>query len=746
VTARILAGAWSDARRAFGELVATDLAYKLLAFAVLSPLVGLALRLGLSFSGQAVLADQDILRFLLRPAGLVILVVMLALSLTIVALEQACLMVIGVGATQGRRIGVLPALRWVLGRARPVVKLALRLVAKALVYVAPFGLAIGAVYRVLLGEFDINYYLQERPPAFVLAVAVAGALVAALLWLLVPKLIGWSLSLPLLLFEGLSPRAALVESDRRVEGHRRPVARVLIVWGVGAFALATLLPGAVLAAGRAIAPLGRGNTGLVLSLMLGLVAVWAVASLVASLVGGTAFALLVVRLYEHFGGGEDRLPPEVAGIGAPGDSDRLRLTPARLLVALLLLAALAGAAGAALLERVKGGNEVIVIAHRGAAGSAPENTLASVDEALAQGTDFVEIDVQENAEGEVVVIHDSDLMKIAGVDLKVWNATAADLLTIDVGSWFAPEFSDQRVPLLRDVLRRVEGRANLTIELKYYGHDQNLEQRVVDIVEQEGAVDDCVIMSLEYHAVRKMRSLRPEWTVGLLTAKAVGDLTRLDADFLAVNSGLATRAFIRRAHSRGKQVWVWTVNDPVRMFHLMNLGVDGLITDEPGLARRVLERRSELNSVERLLVGTAIFFGASAPPPPASEDAPEGAGALLEEPDELQQPDQDHGSEDGDDPLDDDPAAKPQLTGDPEAQRGADDADDDVGDDAHLGAGLHHQAGEPADDAADDDADEDVHCVSLRGGRAALDLRYRSWTRWSGVILAQSPSPAATGM
>ncbi len=607
--------------RSWPQLLVTDIAYKLVAFVLLTPLLGLVVRLGVSFSGGSVLADQDILYFLLRPVGLVALLVIAALSLTIVALEQACLMTIGVGAAEGRKIGAGAALGFVAGRVRPVIGLALRLVARCLAWAAPFLAALGMVYLLLLGRFDINYYLSERPPSFLAAVGIAVVLVAGLAWVLVPRLIGWGLSLPLVLFEGLAPRQALSESVERVRGHRPPVARALVLWGLGALALSLVLPGAVLAAGRLVAPVGRGNVGLVLGLMLLLAALWGLANLVASFVAGSTFALLVVQLYESFGGGRGEIAERLGGAGELDSAVRLRVSPARILIALAALAALAGGLGYYLLDGVKGNDDIAIIAHRGAAGARPENTMASVEEALEQGADYVEIDVQETVDGRVVVMHDSDFMKVAGVDLKIWDATWEDLAAIDIGSWFAPEYAGERVPLLRDVIRRVRGKAMLTIELKYYGHDQQLEQRVVDIIEEEGATDDCVIMSLKYPALETMRGLRPDWRLGLLTATAIGDLAKLDADFLAVNTGLATRSFVRHAHGRDKDVYVWTVNDPIQMFRVMNLGVDGIITDEPGLARRVLDRRAELSSAERLLVGLAVAFGAAEAPPPASEDA-----------------------------------------------------------------------------------------------------------------------------
>jgi glycerophosphoryl diester phosphodiesterase len=187
-----------------------------------------------------------------------------------------------------------------------------------------------------------------------------------------------------------------------------------------------------------------------------------------------------------------------------------------------------------------------------------------------------------------VVVHDSDFMKLAKNDLKVWDGTLAQIQAIDIGSWFSSDFSDERVPLLKDVLKAAKGKAKVVIELKYYGHDQHLEQRVIDIVEEMDMVNDTAIMSLKYERIQKVRKLRPDWTIGLLSAQVLGNMNAIDTDFLAVNASMAKPAFIRTSQEAGKKVFVWTVNDKMSMFKLMSLGVDGIITDEPALARRVI--------------------------------------------------------------------------------------------------------------------------------------------------------------
>ena len=124
-------------------------------------------------------------------------------------------------------------------------------------------------------------------------------------------------------------------------------------------------------------------------------------------------------------------------------------------------------------------DSVEVIGHRGAAGKRPENTMAAFEKAIEDGADWIELDVQESADGEVIVVHDSDFMKLAGHRLKVWDATAEMLADIDIGSWFSPEYADQRTPTLREALLLAKGTpAGVLIELKYYGHDETLEERV----------------------------------------------------------------------------------------------------------------------------------------------------------------------------------------------------------------------------------------------------------------------------
>jgi glycerophosphoryl diester phosphodiesterase len=147
------------------------------------------------------------------------------------------------------------------------------------------------------------------------------------------------------------------------------------------------------------------------------------------------------------------------------------------------------------------------------------------------------------------------------------------------------------------------------IELKYYGHDQNLEQRVVDIVEKHGMSNEIMVMSLKPDGVRKIKRLRPNWKCGLLLSVSVGNIQNIEADFLAVNARFATRSLINKLHHKNKEIYVWTVDDPVSISSLMNRGVDGVITNLPEVARDVLMQRTNMSSTDRLLTEIAALLG-----------------------------------------------------------------------------------------------------------------------------------------
>ncbi|MGB5177406.1 MAG: glycerophosphodiester phosphodiesterase [Gammaproteobacteria bacterium] len=604
-------GSLQRLRQDWQAVFSVHLAYSALGIILFTPLLAVTGRLLLGLSEQPALADQDIAWFLLSPPGIAALVLLAGLSIAILGFEQASLMAMGAVRAQGLHIGTVTALRFTVARARSIFGFAVRLVVRVLLLTLPFVAASAALAWFLLSAYDINYYLAERPAEFWVAAVMIGLLLLAMLLILVSRLLAWSLALPLVLFARCTPAKSFAASERLTRGHKRRLLKTLALWALLTVILGVVVTGLIQQLGSWVVPNFFDSFDWLVPVLGGFVALWMLGNFVVTVVSVGSLAYVLVAFYERHG--ESMGTAMLASMARQQPARRWKLTAP--IVALLLATATASAllVGHWLVDGIRIKDTVTVVAHRGAAGKAPENTLASIRAAIEDASDWVEIDVQETADGEVIVIHDSDFMKLAGVDLKVWNATLEQLRDIDIGGWFDPRFTAERVPTLVEVLEAARGKAHVVIELKYYGHDQQLEQRVVEIVEQLGMTDEVAIMSLKYEGVQKIRALRPDWRIGLLSATAIGDLARLDVDFLAVAMGMATPGFVRHSHEQGKQVFVWTVNDAVSLSRMMSLGVDGVITDEPALAREVIAERADLNPAERLLMHTAILFGQPEP-------------------------------------------------------------------------------------------------------------------------------------
>jgi glycerophosphoryl diester phosphodiesterase len=244
-------------------------------------------------------------------------------------------------------------------------------------------------------------------------------------------------------------------------------------------------------------------------------------------------------------------------------------------------------------------SEPLVIGHRGIASRAPENTLASYRQAIELGIAVVECDVHLTADGVPVAIHDDDLLRTTGVAGKIADFTRAEIEELDAGSWKGPEFANERIPTLEQLLELTRDRAVLVVELK----DPNAVQAVVDAMRKCGVKSDgVVIFAWDVETLDRVRALEPELSTTLLVKRPPVDAAQRERLFslarsheiprLGVENRDLDRALFRRAHDAGLEVWVWTVNQPEEMRRLAEWGADGIISDYPDVAQRAVNPRS----------------------------------------------------------------------------------------------------------------------------------------------------------
>jgi glycerophosphoryl diester phosphodiesterase len=598
---------WHDFVRARRGLFVYDILFKLLEAWLLVPAVAVILGIILSRAGHVAVSNQDILDFLLAPLGLLYAVLLGAATLALLLLELAGIMVLVVLTGGGER----PPFRQLLSAFLPKVWRVALLGAIKLVFWAvtlvPFLLPAILTYRIFLSGHDIYYYWTLRPPVFWLAAGIGGLLLIAALaagaWLYVR----WALALPILLFEGQSARAALRASRERVRGVGWRVGFVLVGWLLSALLVGVVLElGFRFCAAAALENAGERPVALILVLLVvhaGLIATWSFALMVGL---GLATRRLYLLRSEPLG----LCPPEglepAPAVPKPVTPGNWRLV-AYLSMPLFLLAPLA--LWINLSRYVADRPLVRVTAHRGHARAAPENTLSAVRKAIDSGADYAEVDVQLTADGKVVLLHDRDLKRVAGVSRQLKDMSYAEVRKLDVGSWFGPSFRGERVPTLAELIDLSRGRIRLNIELKFFGPDRRLAQDVARLLREKDFESDCLVTSLKYDALQEVKRQNPRLRTGLIVAHALGDLSRLQVDALSVRADFLSDELLRKAHRAGMEVHVWTVNDARRMIRLMKRGVDNILTSDPDLGVRVRDRWANLTGTERLVLASRLLLG-----------------------------------------------------------------------------------------------------------------------------------------
>ncbi|MEV5320957.1 glycerophosphodiester phosphodiesterase family protein [Streptomyces sp. NPDC052687] len=253
-----------------------------------------------------------------------------------------------------------------------------------------------------------------------------------------------------------------------------------------------------------------------------------------------------------------------------------------------------------------------VIAHRGASGHAPENTLAAVDKAAELGVEWVENDVQRTRDGELVVIHDDSLQRTTDVETvfpdrapwKVGDFTAAEIARLDAGSWFGPAYAGARVPTLEQYLRRVESHhQKLLLEIKKPELYPGIERDTLKVLANEGWLDRShvtgrlVVQSFSADSIRTVHKLRPAVRTGFLGAPPIAELPgyatfvdQVNPPYGALSTGyVASVHAFTGAHGRALQVSTWTVDSADTARTVAAYGVDGIITNRPDVVREALD-------------------------------------------------------------------------------------------------------------------------------------------------------------
>jgi glycerophosphoryl diester phosphodiesterase len=246
--------------------------------------------------------------------------------------------------------------------------------------------------------------------------------------------------------------------------------------------------------------------------------------------------------------------------------------------------------------------KTILVAHRGGAGLAPENTLAAFESGIAQKADAVELDVHLSKDGQVVVMHDPNLSRTTDGSGDIADKTLAELKKLNAAANYPGSYASQQIPTLEDAVNLVNGRVGMQVEIKTKTDGSRypgIEQKVVDILRKGNMIDKATIISFDWPTLQDIKKIEPKLKTGALAnaayfrqvtspATAAQQVKAIGADYFGPEKSYLTADLLAELHKQGIGGGAWTVDDQGDMRKLAALKPDFLTTNRPDLLRQVL--------------------------------------------------------------------------------------------------------------------------------------------------------------
>jgi glycerophosphoryl diester phosphodiesterase len=243
---------------------------------------------------------------------------------------------------------------------------------------------------------------------------------------------------------------------------------------------------------------------------------------------------------------------------------------------------------------IKSNNSLItpwIIGHRGYHAKYPENTLASFQAAIAAESSMIELDVMLSADRRMVVVHDATLERTTNGKGPVADFTLAELKQLDAGSWFDPQYANQTIPELSEVMELAKDRAYLNIEIKSSAYEPGhpadaIERQVVDLLRHKNMLDACMISSFDVNILEQIAFMKIPPAIAFIskepaTRNTVQMCTRLKAFSWHPDHRVVTRNQVEEMHDAGIRVFPYNVNTLADCTRMNNMRVDGVITNDP---------------------------------------------------------------------------------------------------------------------------------------------------------------------
>jgi len=568
------------------SLVGFQLGFKLLSILIFTPLFLNGFNMIMKITGYHYLTIENIFDFLLNPLTLIMLIILVLLMMIYTMFDITTVIIILDASNQGQKIGISNAVRLSLSKCKKIFRLKNISLAFLVLFLIPFlnfGMTPSFITSINIPEF-ISDFIIKNPLLFCFFIVIY--------ILLFTMLLRWIYALHYFVLEDISFKEARIKS--RNLSHKHHLRDVLNIFKMQILVFLIYIVFIILGI-LFIILLDKIFYNLIVRSITTTV-IWVFIALSFIILRILILPVSYAEISSMFYKLKETKGEEIKHITLNNSKNKSNRWFKVCLTTIILIAIISGTFFTYGLYKgyyninVEHMRTLEITAHRGSSIKYPENTMLAFIEAKREGANFIELDVQQTKDGKIVVMHDTNLKRTAGVDKNIYDVTYDGIKDLDVGSFLDEKFSSERIPLLENVIIWAKkNNVKLNIELKPTGYEKSFEKQVVDIIMENDFIDQCVVTSQVYDVLKKVKEYQKDITTVYVMSIAYGNITELVyADHFSIEANNITKKMVSNIHKEGKQIYAWTVNTYENINKMIDLNVDNIITDDVNLAKELI--------------------------------------------------------------------------------------------------------------------------------------------------------------
>ncbi|MBN1063905.1 glycerophosphodiester phosphodiesterase [Clostridium botulinum] len=589
-------------------MVKFELIYKILSTLVFIPLAVLLLDFSMSITGYSYLTIENIGSYISNPKSLLMFIILILILTFFSMIDISAVIYIIDSSKRGKHITLKQVINFAYQNSRRVFRRKNFFIALFVLLILPvmnIGMASGLITYIAIPEFIMDFITANRFLSITWVLLMIGIVIFT-----VRRLYCFHY----FTLEGCQFDEAKKRSCQLQKGHWLSDFFTLLILQVMCFILFFLVMGILIALIIFFATIFDVQS-VFYSIILGIIAFISIVTLIIylCLTVPISFSCISILYYNH----KNRIGEKIATID---DLEVLKKHSLKfkIITGLLVISCVGIISTFSYLvfnNQLDLNIEYITLtevsAHRGASINYPENTMKAFEMAVEQNADWIELDVQLTSDGIPVVMHDSNLYRITGVNKNIWEVTYNDIKDLDCSSWFSSEFAGERISTLGEILDFAKKEhIKLNIELKPTGHEKDFEKIVIDTINQKNFKNSCVVTSQEYGTLQRIKEYDQEIKTIYVMSIALGDITELtEADGFSVEASLITPRLVSMVHNSGKKIFAWTVNTRENMDNMIEMNVDNIVTDNIALAKAAVYESRSGNLVRNYILTIIKLFG-----------------------------------------------------------------------------------------------------------------------------------------